>query len=132
VFERIFRRKRTPLTGAAPVRRLKTYSAHSGFVYQYYYLGHRATREDGGGTEFCFDVSPDRKTSIEVAVILSDAAVRAWEEAHGRALVASEHYAVAKMSLFQAFDERPPQRMGERVHVRPSDLEDIIARLGLE
>jgi hypothetical protein len=132
VLERIFRRKPAPLTGAPPVRRLKTYSAQSGFVYQYFYLGHRPTREDGGGTEFCFDVSADRKTSVEVPVVVSAAAVHAWEEAHRRTLVASEHYAVAKMSLFQAFDERPPERMGDRVHVRPADLADIIARLGLE
>jgi hypothetical protein len=132
VLERFFRRKRVPLTGAPAVRRLKTYSAQSGFVYQYFYLGHRATHEDGGGTEFCFDVSADRKTSVEVAVIVADAAVRAWEQAHGRTLINNERYAAAKMSLFQAFDERPPERMSEPVYVRAADLEAIIAMLGLE
>jgi hypothetical protein len=132
LFDRFFHRKRPPLTGAPPVRRLKTYSSQTGFVYQYFYLGHRPSKELGGGTEFCFDVSVDRKTSVEVAVIVPDAAVKVWEQAHGRTLIANERYAVSKMSLFQAFDERPPDRMTEPILVRPADLDGIIATLGLD
>jgi hypothetical protein len=33
------------------------------------------------------------------------AALEAWAKANGRALTSSEEYAVAKMRLFQAFDE---------------------------
>lgn len=132
MFDRLFRRQRPPLAGAPPVRRLKTYSADSGYVYQYLYLGYRASDDEGGGTEFCFDVSADRKTSVQVPVIVADAAVREWEQAHGRQLIANERYAAAKMSLFQAFDERPPDRIHQAVRVRAADLEAILSRLGLD
>jgi hypothetical protein len=132
VLDRFFRRKPAPLTGAPPVRRLKSYSAESGYVYQYFYLGCRPSRDEGGGTEFCFDVSADRKTSVEVSVLVSDAAVCEWERAHGRAVIANERYAAAKMSLFQAFDERPPDRIQEAIRVRTADLEAILATLGLD
>ena len=132
MFKRLFRRKPIPLTGAPPIRRVKTYSAQSGYVYQYFYLGHRPSSGEGCGTEFCFDVSSDRKTSVEVSVLVSDAAVREWEQAHGRAVIANERYAAAKMSLFQAFDERPPDRMLDPIRVRAADLEGILATLGLD
>jgi hypothetical protein len=132
VFERFFRRQPAPLSGAPPVRRLKTYSSETGYVYQYFYLGYRTTTHEGGGAEFCFDVSADRKRSVETPVRISDAVVRGWEQVHGRSLIANERYAAAKMALFQAFDERPPDRIHEPVHVRPADLEAILSGLGLD
>ena len=36
-----FTKKPLPLTGAPAVRRLKSYSAQSGYVYQYFYEGQR-------------------------------------------------------------------------------------------
>lgn len=113
------------------MRRLKTYSADSGYVYRYYYLGYRATPAEGGCMEFCFDVSTAPGTSCEVPVRVVDAAVAEWEAAHHRQLAGNERYAAAKMSLFQAFDERPPERMHEPVLVRLADLEAILARLDL-
>lgn len=109
-----------PPTGAPAVRRLKSYSAASGHVYQYFYEGHR-------GTEYVFHVSGDRRTYFSVAVLLSDAAL----EASPRGLSSTERYAVAKMALFQAFDERPgPAEMRQPVQVRPADLAAIAERLG--
>ncbi len=110
-----------PLAGAPAVRRLKTYSAASGYVYQYFYEGHR-------GTEYVFQVSADRRTYFSVTVLLSDAAL----EAGPRELTSTERYAVAKMSLFQAFDERvAPDEMRRPVQVQPADLEAIAGQLGL-
>jgi hypothetical protein len=110
-----------PLAGAPAVRRLKTYSAASGYVYQYFYQGHR-------GTEYVFQVSADRRTYFSVTVVLSDAALAACP----RELTSNEQYAVAKMSLFQAFDERAaPDDMRQPVQVQPADLEAIAAQLGL-
>src|SRR5512140_2137766 len=97
VFERFFGRKPAPLSGAPAVRRLKTYSAQSGYVYQYFYAGWRPYRHGSeSGSEFVFDVSADRKTSCDLSVFVNDAAVAAWESRHGRTLTANERYAISK------------------------------------
>ena len=134
MFDRWLSRKPKPLTGAPAIRRQKTYSGQSGYVYQYYYEGHRPFKRDrNGGTEYVFNVSADRKTSIAVSVLVSEDAVEDWESRHGRPLYASERYAIAKMALFQAFDERPnPAAMSADVHVRAADVEAIFFALGIE
>jgi hypothetical protein len=127
MFRNWFRKKEAPLTGAPAVRRLKTYPAETGHVYQYYYEGNRE------GTEFVFTVSAGRTTWRESAVIVSADAVRSWEEAHARTLSAAERYAVAKMALFQAFDERAlPLDMQRPIHVDEREIAAIMERLGLE
>jgi hypothetical protein len=134
MFDRWFSRKPQPLTGAPAVRRQKTYSGQSGYVYQYYYEGHRPyKRERENGTEHVFDVSGDRKTSLPVSVLVSDRAIEDWESRHGRTLYSSERYAIAKMALFQAFDERPdPAAMNADVRVGAADVEAIVIALGIE
>lgn len=134
MFERLFSRKPQPLTGAPEVRRQKTYSGQSGYVYQYYYEGHRPyARDREKGSEYVFDVSADRKTSSPVSVLVSDTATEDWEGRHGRALQGSERYAIAKMALFQAFDERPdPASMKADIRVRAADVEAILITLGIE
>jgi hypothetical protein len=133
VFENFFTRKRIPLSGTPSTRRLKNYSAQSGYVYQYFYEGHRPFA--GGratGTTFVFTVSAGRKRWQRVEVQLPDEALRSWEEGSGRTLSGSERYAIAKISLFQAFDERPsPDRMQEPVLVRNADIAGIVETLGL-
>jgi hypothetical protein len=129
---RWFSKKPAPLTGAPAVRRQKTYSAQSGYVYQYFYQGHRASSSERG-TEYVFDVSSDRKTSLPVSVFVSDAVVENWQNQSGRILSATEQYAIAKMSLFQAFDERQtPEAMREGVRVSPGDVPAILATLNID
>jgi hypothetical protein len=133
VFRGLFSRKPAALTGAPPVRRLKTYSAQSGYVYQYFYEGQRpfAAGPDRG-SEFVFSLSADRKTWHPVSVLVADAAIASWEQAHARELSSTERYAIAKMALFQAFDERSrPEQMKDAVRLRPADVEGIIESLGL-
>jgi hypothetical protein len=134
MFDRLFRRRGAPLSGAPAVRRLKTYSAQSGYVYQYFYEGQRHyERAADGGAEFVFSVSADRKTSQPVSVFVSDAAILSWETGHGRELSSTERYAIAKMALFQAFDERPtPAHMKEEVRLRPADVDAILEMLNLD
>lgn len=112
---------------------MKTYSAQSGYVYLYFYEGHRsfeAGRESG--TEFVFTISADRKNWSTTAVLVATAELEAWEEAHGRELSATERYAIAKLALFQAFDERPkPEQMRQEVRLRAVDVEAIVETLGL-
>ena len=80
-----------------------------------------------------FDVSADRKTSMPVSVFVSDASLAAWQSAHGRELAGTERYAVAKMALFQAFDERAqPAAMRQPVEVRAADVEAILSTLDID
>lgn len=112
---------------------MKTYSAQSGYVYQYFYEGHRAFDSGSeGGTEFVFQISADRKTWNDLSVVVSAAAIESWQEANTRELSPNERYAIAKMALFQAFDERPgPAQMHEHVRVRNADIAGIVDTLGL-
>jgi hypothetical protein len=128
-----FARQTLPLTGAPAVRRLKSYAAQSGYGYQYFYEGQRPFGSGSeSGTEYVFTVSANRKTFHPVSVLVGEAEVRAWEQAHGRELASTERYAVTKMALFQAFDERAtPPEMKQDVRVRGADMAAIIETLGL-
>src|SRR6266849_4834204 len=93
------RKKTAPLTGAPAVRRQKTYSAESGYVYQYFYEGQRPAERDGSpGAQYVFSVSSDRKASVPVSVFLSEEALGIWQTGHDRQLGSTERYAVAKMA----------------------------------
>jgi hypothetical protein len=55
-----------------------------------------------------------------------------WEQAHDHALSSTERYAISKMALFQAFDERAtPDLMKQEVRVRAADVSAINETLGL-
>lgn len=112
---------------------MKTYSAQSGYVYQYFYEGQRDFETGGdSGTEFVFTISADRKTWSAAAVLVGNAALAQWEQAHARELSGTERYAIAKLALFQAFDERPkPEHMRQEVRLRSADVEAIVETLGL-
>lgn len=133
MFWNLFSGKDAPLAGAPAVRRLKTYSARSGYVYQYRYQGSRPLHAGrDSGVEFVFSISADRKNWHDLGVLVSDGAIRAWEEAHARELTSAERHAIAKMALFQAFDERPtPALMKDQVRVRNADVEAISETLDL-
>ena len=129
---RWFSKKAAPLSGAPAVRRQKTYSAQSGYVYQYFYEGHRPMAAPRG-TEYVFNVSPDRKSSSQVSVFVTDEVMLSWQQESGRTLSATEQYAIAKMALFQAFDEREtPEAMRMAVHVGPGDVRAILASLNID
>jgi len=132
MLSRWFGKKDIPLTGAPAVRRQKTYSSQSGYVYQYFYEGQRPSSADPG-TEYVFDVSSDRRTSAPVSVFVSAEAVEDWEREAGRRLSSSERYAIAKMALFQAFDEREtPDAVREAVRVTPASVRAILATLNID
>ena len=132
--KRLGKQAPAPLTGAPAVRRQKTHSALSGYVYQYYYEGQRPSATDGEeATEFVFDVTADRKASYPVSVFVPQPAVKAWERSHGRNISGTERYAIAKMALFQAFDEREnPEKMREPVTVDEVAVESILATLEID
>lgn len=120
--------KEEPLTGAPASPRVKTYSAASGYVYQYIYRGQRKSKG-----EYVFEVTSDLKRYFFSSVFVPDGVLRGWQAEHGRELTPTERYAIAKIALFQAFDEREkPDQMREPVRVRPTDLEAILERLGID
>ena len=133
MFRRFFAPKSVPLSGKPEIRRLKTYSAQSGYVYQYFYEGHRPFRSSGeSGAEFVFSLSADRKNWHPVSVLVSEESLATWERTHQRQLSSTERYAVAKMALFQALDERAtPDLMKQEIRVRNADVEAIVNTLGL-
>ena len=116
------------------VRRLKTYSGESGYVYQYYFLESQLRRRLWGlsGTAFLFHVTNDRKNFFVAEVLLEETAWKAWEKTHGRSLAEPEKYAAAKMALFRAFDasSRPEELL--HIRVNASNIEDLLAPLRLD
>jgi hypothetical protein len=119
------------------VRRIKTYSAADGFVYQYYfYEGNRASRAGNAGGEFTYIVSADRKVNFPFKIFVNRGALEDWAKKNGRPLTSSEEYAVAKMRLFQAFDEGAvqapaPGHPPAEVDVNETNLEELLGQLGI-
>ncbi len=88
------------------VRRVKSYSAANGYVYQYcFYEVNRVLHNEGPAGQFIYAISADRKTAFPISILVLQGALEAWAQTNGRALNSSEEYAIAKMRLFQAFDE---------------------------
>jgi len=119
------------------LRRMKTYTGGQGYVYQYYFFeGNRAQRGGCPGGEFTYVVSADRRFAYPFKIFVKQSALEAWAKQNGRPLTSSEEYAVAKMRLFQAFDEgavKPPadgHQPGE-VLVDEANLEELLGQLGI-
>ncbi|MCL5745934.1 MAG: hypothetical protein M1541_18745 [Acidobacteria bacterium] len=123
----------TPLRGGPVTPRLKTYSSQTGYVYRYLYRGNRKTRRKGeDATEYAFDVSAGSLSGLNVSVVVPASSLQPSQSTLGRLLAENERYAIAKMALFQAFDERPgPAAMRDEVLVRASDAAAILATIGL-
>ena len=120
---------REPLRGRPAVRRMKNYTAGSGYVYGYFYEGWRPA---SGGEEYLFTASGDGRNWTTVAVTVARGAVESWESAHGLRLLDSERYAVAKLALFDAFDERPtPREARAPVEVDAAAVGRYLDRLGI-
>ena len=126
-----------PMPRPDAVRRVKSFSAADGYVYQYYFFeGNRAQRHGSPGGEFTYVISADRRAAFPFKIFVMQSALDAWAKQNGRALSSSEEYAVAKMRLFQAFDEGsvqvPPDGgpVGE-VLVDDSNLEELLGKLGI-
>jgi hypothetical protein len=118
------------------VRRMKTYTGATGYVYQYYFVGQRPAlpeQIEAPATEFIFDVTPDRKTLFATSVFLKREATEAWAAAHGRELSESEQYAAAKLRLFQGFDEVEDfRRQGRRLVIDTANLEELLGAVGVD
>jgi hypothetical protein len=113
--------------------RVKSYSAASGYVYQYYfYEVERTRREFAAGTDYVYMVSADRKTVFPVRVFVRHDAIRDWGEKVRREMTGTEEYAVAKVRLFQGFDEAAdPAALPRDLVVDSSNLESLLTALDL-
>jgi len=115
------------------VRRVKSYSAATGYVYQYYFYevekSHRGAAE---GTEYVYMASVDRKHVFPVKIFVAKDGIKQWSERTGRQLTGTEEYAVAKMRLFQAFDEVEgfPEKVPD-LTVDSSNLDSLLSQLDL-
>jgi hypothetical protein len=118
------------------VRRVKTYTAQTGYVYQYYFVGQRealASDPEAPATEYIFDVTSDRKTTYAVSVFLGPGAVEAWSAARGRALTNPECYAAVKLRLMQGFDEVADMlQSGRRLRVEAAEICDLLGSIGID
>jgi hypothetical protein len=117
------------MTRPEAVRRVKSYSAAAGFVYQYYfYEVRKARRGASDGTEYEYMVSVDRKKVFPLRIFVKRDAAEKWSHTTGRTLSGTEEYAVAKMRLFQALDEienvehiesHPPELVVDETNLGP-------------
>lgn len=115
------------------LRRVKTYTAQTGYVYEYYFVGEReALNPDTHATEYVFDVISDKRAKYSVSVLLHREGLLAWESSHGRKLSAPERYAAAKLRLQQGFDEIQDMLMEGRVlQVGADNIEGVLSPLDL-
>jgi hypothetical protein len=118
------------------VRRLKTYTAQTGYVYEYYFVGKRpalANDPQRPATEYIFDVSSDRKTTYAVSVFLPPHALETYTASHGRLLSESEQYAAVKLRLMQAFDEIADMlHEGRRLTLQAEALPALLESVGID
>jgi hypothetical protein len=115
------------------VRRVKSYSAATGHVYQYYFYEVNKVRRGGKpGTEYVYMVSVDRKHVFPVRIFVQHDALEDWSARTGQKLTGTEEYAVAKMRLFRAFDEieKLDAKTPELV-VDSSNLETLLSQLDI-
>ena len=114
-------------------RRIKSYSAATGYVYQYHFYEVQKTRRGlAGGTEYVYMVSVDRQKVFPLRIFVRHGAVEKWTKNVGREMTGTEEYAVAKMRLFQAFDEVDDLAIAQpELLVDESNLETLLGRLDL-
>ncbi len=118
------------------LRRVKTYTAQTGYVYQYYFVGKRsalANAPEAPATEYIFDVTSDRKTVYAVSIFLRPEALAAWIACRQRALGDSEQYAAVKLRLMQAFDDIPDMmKDGRHLTVTAENVISLLESIGVE
>jgi hypothetical protein len=107
--------------GPGTPRRVKTYSAECGYVWEYWFAGQE-------GAAYRFEASATRRDFSRITVEVNRAAL---ESAAQRPLSDVEEFAAAKMSLLQTFDRCPPSEMPEVVRPGEEDFREILRLLDL-
>jgi hypothetical protein len=114
--------------------RVKSYSAATGYVYQYYFYEVEKTRRGKlEGTEYVYMASVDRQRVFPVKIFVAKESLEKWSARTGQQLTGTEEYAVAKMRLFQAFDETEDMAAKTPdLRVDDSNLETLLTQLDLQ
>lgn len=126
-----------PMARPDAVRRVKSYSAANGYVYQYcFYEVNRVVAEGRPAGEFVYAISSDRKTMFGLRILVFQPALEAWARTNGRPLTSSEEYAIAKIRLFRGFDEGEVPLTAESAAelslvVDETNLEDMLQMLSI-
>ena len=122
-----------PMPRPDAVRRVKSYSAATGYVYQYYfYEVEKVGKGDSSATEYVYMVSVDRHHVFPLKIVVMLNALQWWTAQSGQELSGTEEYAVAKMRLFQAFDEIPElSATTPKLIVDQTNLEALLLQLDL-
>jgi hypothetical protein len=115
------------------LRRVKSYSAATGYVYQYYFYEVQKTRRAGAaGSEYVYMLSVDRKKVFPLRIFVQRDGLDKWGRAAGRELTGTEEYAVAKMRLFEALDEVPDLANEQPdLVVDGSNIDALLSRLDI-
>jgi hypothetical protein len=113
--------------------RQKTYSAESGYVYQYALSDFRQRRElREFVNEYTFTVTSGGTRTAAVTVALRSSVLDAWEMSRGRDLTASERFGIAKIALKRAFDDASsPVALGNVIAPERAEVEEISRYLDL-
>ena len=131
LLKRLFRRD-PPLIRTRSTGRPRTYSADSGYVYQYAFSGFRRIRRSGENyIEYVFDVSGGREPAVAVSVLLAETRLAEWSGV-GRELTASERYGVAKLAMKAELDRSAdPKSLVLQVMPGQEEVRDIAETLDL-
>ena len=115
------------------IRRVKTYSAATGYVYQYYFYEVQKTRRGfSAGREYVYMVSLDRRQVFPLRIFVKQSAVDRWGRSAGRQLSGTEEYAIAKLRLFQAFDESQEiEAKRPDLIIDESNLDNLLSQLDI-
>jgi hypothetical protein len=117
-----------PLTGAPARLRRKAYSAATGYTYQYVYQGHRTIDDN---LIFVFSVTRNRTDGSTVQVLLENKVVNAWQALEERTLRPADKYGIAKLALFDFFDQTQMIEPHGEVRLELEDIGRHLASLGL-
>lgn len=121
----VFTHRRTNYGGAPGFGRQKTYSAESGYVYQYFLEFFRPGA-------YTFQLTAARKTPFRAEVVLQRPVLDSWRAEHGRELTASENYAIAKIALKRRLDAASaPDMVPRQIVIDQAEVSDIAIYLDL-
>lgn len=123
---RLFRRQSALQLGTGSGRP-RTYSADSGYVYEYSFAGFRAA---GRAYEYVFTVTGGRAPARPVRVLLPEA-VTEWA-GRDRELTVSERYGIAKVCLKNAMDRAAgPDALEAEVRPGSEEIAEVADLLDL-
>jgi len=106
-------------------QREKSYSAAAGHVYQYIFKGFVGKRH-------VFQVTVARRDTFPVSIELTEEALKSCAERMGSPLRWNEQYALAKLCLFEAFDNADqPESLKQPIVASTAGLLEHMTTLNL-